>query len=205
MQKWARFRDMRPSRVDSNLYNYHLKLLQKRGLVEKVEGKGYRLSATGMQYVDYVSVEQFETRRQPKLITKLYIHDGDGNIVMWPKYKQPFIGLWSLPSGKIHADDANVVAAAKRELAYLTDAVDAPLQHRGVLEIRSIIQEVMITHTIEHLFVLQLPRTAVAHELATWQPLSVVDTLECSPGTTEAIYHVANEKDFFFESYDLKV
>ena len=34
-QEFARFRDMRPKNVDTNLYSYHLKLLIKQGLVAK--------------------------------------------------------------------------------------------------------------------------------------------------------------------------
>ena len=33
--KFARFRDMRPPKVDTNLYSYHLKLLIKSGFVQK--------------------------------------------------------------------------------------------------------------------------------------------------------------------------
>ncbi|MCU0667616.1 MAG: hypothetical protein MUF85_03295 [Patescibacteria group bacterium] len=42
-KEWARFRDLKPPRVDSNLYNYHLKLLIKNGLVEKDNDKGWIL------------------------------------------------------------------------------------------------------------------------------------------------------------------
>lgn len=187
MQKWARFRDMRPPRVDSNLYNYHLKLLQKNGLVEKVEGKGYRLSPAGLRYVDYVSVEKFVPRHQPKLITKLLIVDEFGDILMWPKYKQPFIGAWSLPSGKVHFEDASVADAARRELAFVTTDRDVTLRHAGVIEVEAGILGQPITHILEHLFCATIPRHAVMHELAQWKSLAELEHLVCSPGTREAI------------------
>lgn len=187
MQKWARFRDMKPDRVDSNLYNYHLKLLQRNGLVEKVETKGYRLSPAGLQYVDYVSIEKFEPRHQPKLITKLLIRDETGHILMWPKYKQPFIGAWSLPSGKVHYEDGSVKEAARRELAYVTDLQLEDIRHAGVLEVQARIHDRSITHIIEHVFSLSIPRSAVKHELASWISNEEVAMLQCSPGTREAI------------------
>jgi hypothetical protein len=35
--EFARFRDLRPPKVDTNLFSYHLKLLQKSGYVEKTD------------------------------------------------------------------------------------------------------------------------------------------------------------------------
>ncbi|HAC55912.1 TPA: hypothetical protein DCF80_00280 [Candidatus Saccharibacteria bacterium] len=186
MQKWARFRDMRPARVDSNLYNYHLRLLQKNGLVEKVENKGYRLSPEGLRYVDYVSLEQFEPRQQPKLITKLVLVDENGRILMWPKYKQPFIGTWSLPSGKVHFDDESVTAAAHREIAYITNT-PVKLTHVGLMEVEARIHGVVITHILEHVFHGAIKAQAVTHELTQWQISGDLDNLECSPGTREAV------------------
>jgi len=198
MQKWARFRDMRPKRVDSNLYNYHLRLLQKNGLVEKVENKGYRLSPEGLRYVDYVSLEQFEPRQQPKLITKLVLVDETGRILMWPKYKQPFIGTWSLPSGKVHFDDESVAAAAQREIAYITDTPTA-LTHVGLMEVEAKINDVVITHILEHIFYGKINARDVKHELAHWQAVSDVDSLECSPGTCEAVTFGISGHPFRYE------
>ena len=111
----ARFRDMRPKGVDSNLYNYHLKLLIKEGLVSKGEA-GYTLSPQGMRFADHVSVEKYEYRQQPKLLTKLVYVNDKNEIILWPKYKQPYIGRWSLPSGKVHYEDNNVATAVSREI-----------------------------------------------------------------------------------------
>ena len=35
-QKYARFRDLKPPRVDSNLYSYHLKKLLKQKIIQKI-------------------------------------------------------------------------------------------------------------------------------------------------------------------------
>ena len=37
-RKMARFRDLRPPRVDTNLFSYHLKVLIRHQLVQKVPG-----------------------------------------------------------------------------------------------------------------------------------------------------------------------
>ena len=52
--KFARFRDLRPPNIETNLYSYRLRKLQKSGWVIKTE-KGYTLSSKGLIYVDRIS------------------------------------------------------------------------------------------------------------------------------------------------------
>lgn len=203
-QKWARFRDMRPPRTDSNLYSYHLKLLLKEGMIEKHAEKGYRLSPAGLRYVDHVSLERFEPRWQPKLITKLFIQDDEGRILLWPKYKQPFIGTWSLPSGKVHYDDRSVLDAARRELGYITNRDPLRLEHRGVMEINAVVAGDLVTHVLEHLFIATIENGSMIHEQATWMTLDEIVQAECSPGTEEAIEQCIKDGPFFYRHYDIE-
>jgi len=114
IHEYARFSDMRPSNVDTNLFTYHLKCLVKQNYVEKIE-KGYRLSTKGLVYVDRVSVDRMRLRTQPKIITMLLVQDGYGKILLQKRSKQPYINTWTLPYGKLHIDDKSVKAAAVRE------------------------------------------------------------------------------------------
>lgn len=202
-QKWARFRDMRPPRTDSNLYNYHLKLLLKSGMVEKHADKGYRLSPVGLRYVDHVSLERFEPRWQPKLITKLFIQDEQGRILLWPKYKQPFIGTWSLPSGKVHYDDPSVRAAVLRELSYVINGEPSELHHRGVIEINTMVAGDLVTHVLEHVFSATIDVSTLIHPQVSWMTLDELANAECSPGTHEAIELCRVKGPFFYEHYDI--
>lgn len=203
MQKWARFSEMRPPRVDSNLYNYHLKELIKDGYVEHhPEKNGYWLSPMGLRFVDHVSLETFEPRWQPKLLTKL-VTVQNGHILMWPKYKQPFIGKWSLPSGKIHYDDVSVETAMRREMQYFTNAEPNGLRHTGIVEYSAYIHGDLVTHTFGHVFTADIPRDSITNPRAKWVDLRDLPTLEMSPGTKETIEKTLTTSDFFFETYDI--
>lgn len=195
LKKWARFRDMKPGSVDSNLYNYHLKELIKDGYVERREQKGYRLSPAGLRYVDHVSLESFEPRWQPKLLTKLYIQNEEGAVLMWPKMKQPFIGTWSLPSGKIHYDDVTTERAAQRELSYITDK-QLDLRLLGVAEIAVHINNNLTTHGIEYVYGLTMKAADMQHEYGQWVQLSELPGLRCAPGSSAVLELVASGEFF---------
>jgi len=109
-----RNRDMRPKNIDSNLYQYHLLRLQKEGYVTK-ESIYYKLSARGLAYADRHSSTLRKTRSQPKLITIIFLYNGNGEILLVPRTRQPFMGMLNLPSGKIHLDES-VETAARREI-----------------------------------------------------------------------------------------
>ncbi len=126
----VRFAALRPPKVESNLYSYHLKLLIKDGYVKKLDA-GYTLAAKGLMYVDRVSIKKFELRQQPKIITILVLENKKGEILLWKRNKQPFINQWSLPSGKIHIDDPNIMTAALREAREKIGITEVNLRHVG--------------------------------------------------------------------------
>ncbi|MCA9336793.1 NUDIX hydrolase [Candidatus Saccharibacteria bacterium] len=113
-QEFARFRDLKPTNVDTNLFSYHLKLLQKAGFIAKTE-QGYTLAEKGLQYVDRANTAEMKLRSQPKIITMLLIQGGYGKVLLQKRAKQPYINTWTLPYGKMHIDDESVLAAARRE------------------------------------------------------------------------------------------
>lgn len=109
-----RNRDMRPANIDSNLYQYHLLRLQKEGFVAK-EGIYYKLTGRGLAYADRHSTTLRKTRSQPKLITVIFLYNQEGKVLLISRTRQPFMGMYNLPSGKIHLDET-VEAAARREI-----------------------------------------------------------------------------------------
>lgn len=113
-QEAVRFAALKPQKVESNLYSYHLKSLIKDGFVKKT-ANGYTLDTKGLLYVDHLSQENFEPRSQSKIITILVVENCEGKILLVKRTKQPFINQWALPSGKIHLDDESIKAAALRE------------------------------------------------------------------------------------------
>ncbi|MDR0955858.1 MAG: NUDIX hydrolase [Candidatus Nomurabacteria bacterium] len=130
VNKYARFRDMRPKNVDSNLYSYHLKLVIKSGLVEKTVN-GYRLTSRGLFYADRASGESFDIYSQPKIIIMCIIKNKAGEILLSQRLKQPFITRWTLPNGKIKLDDGTIELAARRVLRDSAIIDPKNLSHRG--------------------------------------------------------------------------
>ena len=112
--EYARFRDLRPPKVDTNLYSYHLNSLIKAGWINKSE-KGYTLSVNGLIYVDRVSSKKLNIRNQSKIITMLVLQNYRGDILLLKRLKQPYINTWTLPYGKTHIEDTTILEAAKRE------------------------------------------------------------------------------------------
>ena len=112
-QKYARFRDLRPPGVDTNLYSYHLKAIQKDGWVEKTL-EGYTLTQDGLAYVDRVSLKGLNIRSQPKIISMLVVQNSDGDVLLMRRTKQPYIDTWTLPYGKTHIEDISILDGAKR-------------------------------------------------------------------------------------------
>lgn len=129
-QEFARFRDLKPANVDTNLFSYHLKLLQKAGFIAKTE-QGYTLAEKGLQYVDRANTAEMKLRSQPKIITMLLIQDGYGKVLLQKRAKQPYINTWTLPYGKMHIDDESVLAAARRESQEKLKFDPHKLRHAG--------------------------------------------------------------------------
>lgn len=120
--QFLRNRDMRPPHIESNLYQYHLKRLIDSGYVKKVQ-QGYELSTKGLQYADKHSSDLKTQRPQPKLVTILIIENEKGEVLLVKRNKQPFIGLYNLPSGKIHEGES-LIEAGTRELLEKTGITD---------------------------------------------------------------------------------
>ncbi len=129
-QKIARFRDMRPPRVDTNLYSYHLTKLIKSGLVKKIDD-GYTLDTAGLIYVDRLNTEKLFIRHQPKIVTMFVIQNSNGDLLLQRRSRQPYIDTWSLPNGKIHIDDQSLFDAARREAKEKLKVNQQEIVHAG--------------------------------------------------------------------------
>lgn len=200
--KWARFRDMRPPKVDSNAYSYHLRVLQKEGLIEK-RGEGYRLSPAGLSYVDKVSMEKLEPRIQPKLTNMLVIQNEKNQILLIPKSKQPFIGTWMLPYGKVHLDDKSFYAAAVREADEKLQLQPENLEHAGSCYVRAFINGVLISSILANVFKTKVSHDVELGEQAQWYSRSDLDTMDLAPATVEVLDKVQATNNLFFEQFDV--
>lgn len=150
-QKVARFSQLRPLMVDTNLFSYHLKALQRDSLVIKTDG-GYTLSTVGLAYVDQVVSDTATGRQQPKIITMLLIQNSDGDILLQKRTKQPYIDCWTLPYGKVHKDDVTILEAAQRETYEKLGLSNQTLRHVGDCYIRVTDGNAILSTTLTHVF-----------------------------------------------------
>ncbi|MGB4762829.1 MAG: NUDIX hydrolase [Candidatus Saccharimonas sp.] len=150
-QKVARFRDLRKPSVDTNLFSYHLKLLVKGCMVEKTSD-GYTLGQKGLAYVDRISEKSMNVRTQPKIVTMMVVQNGNGDILLQKRTKQPYIDTWTLPYGKLHIDDASIAAAATREVYEKLGIENAPVDYAGDCYIRVKIGDNILSTTLVHVF-----------------------------------------------------
>lgn len=198
-QDVARFRDMRAPRVDTNLYSYHLTQLVKGGYVKKAAG-GYTLDRKGLMYVDRLNIEKLFIRQQPKIITMLVIQNGFGDVLMYKKKRQPFIGRWTLPNGKVHNDDREVSMAAQREVDEKIGNLKVDLAHAGDCYIRVVDNEEPIITMLVHVFYAQVDDFAFEPHLK-WIKLRELETYDMAPAVKGIVARTLFRDPFFFEEF----
>jgi ADP-ribose pyrophosphatase YjhB (NUDIX family) len=204
--KWARFRDMRPPRVDSNAYSYHLKALQKEGYVERGE-KGYCLTPAGLFYVDRVSMTNLEPRQQPKIITMTVLKNTKGNVLLYSKLRQPFIGSWVLPFGKVHLTNESLDMAAKRELEEKAGATISSVHHVGDCYIHATIKSQLVSSVLAHIFTATMSEEDhidTEKYAVQWMSAANRQKLTLGPAVEAIISETETEQPFFFKTFDVE-
>lgn len=200
-QKIARFRDMRPPRVDSNLYNYHLAQLVKSGFVKKVDG-GYTLDTSGLVYSDRIGEGTIPVAQQPKIVTMLVIQNSDGDILLQRRTNQPYIDTWTLPNGKIHNVDSTLMAAGKRTAAEKINVLDQDMKHAGESYVRVFSGSAVVTVMLVHIFTFNRD-DIVTDDNTIWARPHKLHTIQLEPGVSEIIARTFFRDPFFFEEFNV--
>jgi ADP-ribose pyrophosphatase YjhB (NUDIX family) len=199
-RRTARFRDLRPPRTDTNLFSYHLKLLIKAGVIEKRDG-GYTLGRAGLLYVDRVSESKMVVRKQPKIVSMLVVQNGEGDILLQRRTKQPYIDCWTLPYGKLHIDDLTIREAAQREALEKLGIKDARPVHAGDCYIRVFDDGEILTSTLAHIFRYDTD-TVVPSETLRWVRPHRLQELELAPAVEKIVARTFFKDPYFFEEFD---
>jgi ADP-ribose pyrophosphatase YjhB (NUDIX family) len=195
LHKSQRFAQLRPKQVESNLFIYHLKALIKEGYVQKNTSGSYGLAPAGKRFVDRISMEKFEPRIQPKILTLLIIKNKRGELLLWKRKKQPFLGKIGFPTGKIHLGES-LGEAAKRELAEKT-AVTASLKHVGDGYLTIFESKELISQVLFHCFVgTAKSNNFMKHANLHWGKL--ITETELIPGAKEIYAAASKAKGHFF-------
>lgn len=203
-QENARFRDMRPPRVDTNLYSYHLKLLLRSGWVRKTE-HGYTLSRGGLAYADRISTSDVTVRLQPRIITMLLIQDGYGRVLIQRRGRQPYINKWTLPHGKVHLEDPSILAAAARESREKLDFAPPPnLRHVGDCYIHVRQDGELFASTLAHVMRYETDDIDECDDLRWVEPLDLM-RLELAPAIEQIITRAFFGDDFFFAEFEAEL
>lgn len=202
-QKVARFRDLRPPKVDTNLFSYHLKLLTKSGYVEKTEG-GYTLGIKGLEYIDRVNADKLFVRSQPKIITMLVVQNSDGDILLQRRTKQPYIDTWTLPYGKLHIDDKTVLEAAEREANEKLGLVHQLSIHAGDCYIRVVDGSEIVSSTLVH--VCRFDRDDIeTNDNLMWARPHKLAQHALAPAVEDIVARTFFRDPFYFEEYEVKL
>jgi len=200
-QKVARFRDLRPPKADTNLFTYHLNSLVKSGLVDKLEG-GYALSAKGLSYVDRVSTENKTIRTQPKIITMLVIQNGEGDILLQKRTKQPYIDTWTLPYGKMHVEDKSAKDAAQREAFEKLGLENPEMEHAGDCYIRVRANGKLLSTTLAHVFRFYKDDIETGDTIVWARPHKLAQ-YDLAPAVEEVMTRTFFKDPFYFEEFNI--
>jgi 8-oxo-dGTP pyrophosphatase MutT (NUDIX family) len=112
-----RYRDMHPAEVPNDLYNYHLKALISKKLVDKTDA-GYCLSKKGRQYVADVHHTSDQANRLFKINVITIVTRIFGNklqVLVQKRMSQPSYGIIGVMGGTIVKGES-MIDGAKRKL-----------------------------------------------------------------------------------------
>lgn len=199
-QKFARFRDLRPPKVDTNLYSYHLKLLQKAKIIEKTPD-GYTLTKKGILYIDRVTTSTLDVRSQPKIITMLLVQNSDGDILLFRRRRQPYTNTWTLPYGKLHIDDRSLIDAAHREADEKLGLKNQTIIHAGDCYIRIRDGEETLMTTLAHIFCLYSDDVELNDYLEWVQPHKL-HNVKLAPAVEKIVARAFFKDPYFFEEFE---
>lgn len=197
--QYARFRDLRPPRVDSNAFSYHLTALTKQDLVVKTD-HGYTLTTRGLAYVDRLSGSNTKPRPQPKIRTIIALINEFDEVLVQRKDTQPFINQLTFPSGKIHMEDTSIQDAAVREVYEKVGLHVANLTHAGDMYLSITSEGEVVMGALMHVFTKRVSSAITLEDNAFWQPLSALE--DAAPATrkvAEILQKRPSSERFFFE------
>lgn len=200
IQKFARYSEMRPPKIESNLYAYHLKTLIKNGYIKKNDNH-YTLTGHGLNYVDRISSFSADLRIQPKITTRILLKNQNGEFLLTKRPKQPLIGLWGFISGKIHSSDGGVFASARREIREKIGCEIDNLRHIGDYYVKILEGGEVISDTFSHVFLVEISAERLSNlELgdSVWISKEKMRDLDLIPDTLDLVEVAEQGREKFF-------
>ena len=200
LSKKAKYSELKSSKIEGNLFSYHLQNLSKENYIELKNSK-YSLTAKGKRHVDKISSETFHTRAQPKIVTLLVLKNKD-NFLLYKRHKMPFIDHIGFPYGKIHMEE-HVQDSANRELLEKT-GLKSTLKHRGIVSLTVHDETELISQMICHIFTGTKVIGNLTKDECFWGKIESFPKSDLIPGVLQVEKLLKNNKDkFFFAEYFL--
>lgn len=203
----ARYSDLKPRDLESNLFMYHLHQLIQQEYVAKLKDGSYSLTAPGMVYADSLSLKTFQPRLQPRIVTLLAVHNDPGQYLMYRRKRQPLFGMIGFPYGKVHSGE-RVLDAANRELLEKT-GLRAAMTHQGDGYITMSQNDKVVSQILFHFFVGHSPEGQLKRSTnvgdSFWADPTQVPGWELMPSVTDLLEAARSGQRFFMErSYTLE-
>lgn len=178
-------------------------MLQKEGLVVRGDS-GYTLTPAGLFHVDRVSMENLETRMQPKIITMIVVKNHNDEVLLYSKLRQPFIGSWVLPFGKVHLDDDNIDTAAGRELKEKAGLDLVDVTHKGDCYLYVKTGNQIVSSVMAHIFSASIDDSINTDEYkVSWLSAADRQDIVLGPAVEEIIRLTEDESSFFFKTINV--
>ncbi len=125
-----KYSEVKPVKMEGNLFSYHLKKLVESKLIDKND-TSYSLSSSGKLFLQKMSGKTMKTRVQPNIMTLVICENRKSEYLLYKRSKQPNINKWGFPAGKIHENEP-ITSSVKRELFEKTGLVASP-KHAGLI------------------------------------------------------------------------
>lgn len=93
------YQQLKPAGIEGNAFNYHLRELKQRGLIEGSKD-GYQLTHKGHLVADGFSSPAARLMMRPYAHIAVIITSGD-YVLLYKATRQPLAGIYTIPSGKI--------------------------------------------------------------------------------------------------------
>jgi 8-oxo-dGTP pyrophosphatase MutT (NUDIX family) len=188
-----RHSQLRPSDVESNLFQYHLNGLMNENFVAKA-APYYHLTTKGRQYISTLSLKLRQSRKQPQILVALVARNSTGQYLFSRWHRQPNTGLLSFPHGMMHLD-VSLTDMAAAELAEKA-GLRAALTYRGDVYVRAYRGDTLDRHQLVHVFeagpAAPIPHPPLHPEASEpcWADLASLGPTDFVPGFYELARHL---------------
>lgn len=197
--KYKRFRDLRPIGVDTNLYSYHLKLLQKQQIIHK-ELEGYTLNVKAALKLYDLLAEATAVHRPIPVIVQYVIQNGAGDILLYKLTEQPFADQWTLPSGSMRQESMSVESFAKQLAVRKLGIDNSTPEHAGDSYIRIMSGNEVLSSTLVHVFRFESDDIAESDCLTWARPHKLID-YNLAPCVEQVMTRAFFRDKHFFEEF----